>query len=941
MPVAPIRLFAFVLLLAAAPALAQTGTIRGRVIDARGLPLIGAVVEALGTGRGDAAESDGQYVVDGLAPGAATLRVRLVGYEGAERAVAVVAGGETVVDFALAEDPLGLGEAVVTGLYNAAEALSSSTAITTLAPRAIERRQPRGTADLLRAVPGVQVTNTTGEIGAQVTVRGLPQAAESGFRYVALQEDGLPVFEAPGLIFAFPDAMLRLDETVARVETVRGGSAAVFASNTPGGIVNVVTETGGPDVAGTIRTQGGAHGLVRQDLAIGGPLAAGWRFAAGGFYRYDRGVRDPGFAAGTGGQVRASVTRRLTRGYARLYGRVLDERNVWFLGIPLQNFADPQRIAGGPDLASGTTFSAGRLDLTIPDAFNPGETAQRGLDGNTTRYRMAGVEAAQAVGAGWDVTLRARALRSDNRTNLMVEVADAFPIARFGAPGLPAAVPRIVRFVDGGGSVSSPDSVATLNGNGLMTVHGIAFVEQPVTNLIANVQAGKRAGRHTISAGVYASRYTSELRLTQHGLFLEVADQPRRVQIAIPTPGGVVGLTPADGFAAYNTGFWNLDNATTLAAAYAGDTWAVSPRVTLDGGLRLDQNWSAGRNERPVVPGRVANGQTVGQLVPAGVAPFTPTPEQTRAGQFGSGIYRTWDYSFTTLSGSLGANWRVSDRLAVYARGSRGSRAPTVQQWTFQTSDGSQVTGETNRGEVETTLQAEAGVKLSGSRAQFNLTGFAGRSTNFITTLQRGRPDGSFAFLPIPGDTRTFGVEVEAVVAPLPGLQVRATATAQDPRFTRFRYEFFVPGTGPLSGPQVRDYSGNRLNDVARLLGDLTADYTRGPFDVFANVRYVGERAANRPGTIRVPGYAELAAGVGVSRGAVRLALQGVNLTNTRAIQQLAQRTGEDIVGVNADGSATTLVTTGAAAGTTTTGLYTTGIGILPRQVLLSAAVRF
>ena len=38
-----------------------------------------------------------------------------------------------------------------------------------------------------------------------------------------------------------------------------------------------------------------------------------------------------------------------------------------------------------------------------------------------------------------------------------------------------------------------------------------------------------------------------------------------------------------------------------------------------------------------------------------------------------------------------------------------------------------------------------------------------------------------------------------------------------------------------------------------------------------------------------------------------------LNLLNTQAIQQMAQRTGEDILSVNADGTAVSLVTSGAS----------------------------
>ncbi|MDB4882748.1 MAG: TonB-dependent receptor [Gemmatimonadetes bacterium] len=936
--VAPLGLSSVVLVLCAFQSLgAQSGAVRGRVTDEGGHPLPGAQIEIVGTGIGAAVRADGTFDVRAVPVGSQTVRARLLGRRAAVETVRIQAGATVNVELMLAADPLALDVMVVSGTFNPASKLESSTAITTMSPQEVEQRAPRGTAELLKGVPGLQVMSNSGETGADVTVRGLPQTANSSFRYISLQEDGLPAFEAPGLLFAFPDAMVRLDETVARVEAVRGGSAAVFGSSTPGGIVNVISKTGGPSLAGTIRSATGAQGMERLDANVGGPLFGAWRFNVGGYYRYDRGVRDPGFPANEGGQVRANATRDESWGHVRVYGKYLNERNLWYLGIPIRNFRDPQAIPGGPQIGSGTTFARERLTLTVPDAYNPGSTIQRDMNGNTTRYSMAGVDLLRALGRGWSLTFRGKALHSDNVTNLMIDVADPMPISTFGPP-----LPKQVRYVNGGETITDPAKVATLNGNGLMSVHGLAFVNQPVTNGIANVELARQGANHSVTGGVYFSGYTTRLKLLQQGIFLEVADNPRMIQVGVAGQNGAfTGLTPADGFAGYNSGFWNLKNRTSVGALYLGDSWHASDRLNVDLGARVDQNWSNGRNERPVNPGRVVNGQVTGQVVPAGYAPFTPTAQQSQAGLFGSGIYRTWDYTFSTWSASAGANYRLSDHLAVYGRGSRGTRIPTSQQWTFQTSDGSQITGQTNRGEVETTLQGELGVKASTERWSLLATGFYGSSKNLITTLQRGQANGSFSFLPISGDTRTIGVELEGAVSPLNGLQLRAVSTLQDPRFTRFRYEFFVPGSNPGSGPQVRDYSGNKLNDAVSLLGDLTASYTHAATELFGTVRYTGDRAANRPNTVTVPGFSEINGGVAYRFRQSRVALQGLNLLNRQAIVQMAARTGEDILRVNADGTAESLVTTGAAAGTTSTSQYTTGLGILPRSVQLSVTYEF
>ncbi len=939
-----VRLAALLLLFPTVPsAFAQSATISGRVLDEQRHPLPGAVVQLESQLATDVADTEGFYELTNVPPGRHVIRVSYIGYRTEQQTVEVEGGDVRGVDFVLLEDPLGLSEVIVSGSFNPATKLESSTAITTLAPAQIEQRLPRGTSDLLRAVPGVQVTSTYGEIGSDVTVRGLPQTPNSSYRYVSLQEDGLPVFEPPGLLFAFPDAMLRVDETVARMEAVRGGAAAVFSSGTPGGIVNFISKSGGSELEGVLKTTGGNQGMIRQDFNVGGPLAEAWRFNVGGFYRYDRGVRDPGYAAGRGGQVKANVTRDLGAGYVRLYAKYLAEHNVWYMGVPIRNFSDPEPIPGGPPIGRGTTYADDRTVLRIPDAFNPGTFAEHDMrDGYTVRYRMAGLELSHNLGADWNVTLRARALAADNRNNLMIDVADAFPIAAFAAPDLPLEVPRFVRYVNTGEVITDQDAIANLNGNGLMSVFGMAFVDQPVTNYIANVQLARQVAAHNFNLGLYYSTYESRLRLVQEGVFVEVKNQPRLIQVAIPGPDGTpVGLTPDDGFAGYNTGYWNLRNQTDIVAAYAGDTWQVTERLNLDLGVRLDLNRSEGHNERPVVPGRVVDGQVVGQEVPAGYAPFVPTPAQSQAGMFGSGINRTWDYTFSTWGGSVGLNYRLSDAVALYGRGSRGGRVPTSQQWTFQTSDGSQITGETNKGEVETIVQAEVGVKVARPSWSLLLTGFYGSSKNLISNLHRGQADGSFVFIPIPGDTRTIGAEVEAVYNPTRNLRLQLVTALQDPRFTRFSYEFFIPGTNAYSGQQARDYSGNLLNDAVRVLADFTASYRTGGLEAFANVRYTGERMANRPNTITIPAYSEVAAGVAYTYRQVRVSASGINLFDTEAIALMASRTGEDVIRVLPDGSAESIITTGPNAGSTTQNFNTTGQGILPRSLVMSITYRF
>src|SRR5258708_30340702 len=107
-----------------------------------------------------------------------------------------------------------------------------------------------------------------------------------------------------------------MDQNVERMEVVRGAGSALFGSNTPGAIVNLINKTGGPSVRGSFMASGGTGSLARTDFNINGPVGEDWRFNVGGFYRYNRGVRNPGFPRTAGRPVHAPPTRNFANAYS-------------------------------------------------------------------------------------------------------------------------------------------------------------------------------------------------------------------------------------------------------------------------------------------------------------------------------------------------------------------------------------------------------------------------------------------------------------------------------------------------------------------------------------------------------------------------------------------------------------------------------------------------
>jgi outer membrane receptor for ferrienterochelin and colicin len=208
------------------------------------------------------------------------------------------------------------GDMVTTGVARGRDRLNSATSTSAIKENDIVSIAPRSLAELFRNIPGIRVNASTGESGNSYTVRGLP-LVNDGAKYIQIQEDGLPVLEFGDLLTLTPDIFVRADLNVAQVESIRGGSASTFASNAPGGVINLISKTGEVEGGSVMATIGLDFESYRTDFDYGSRLGNGWRFHVGGFYREGEGPRGTGMNSMRGGQVKMNVTKQFDNGYIR------------------------------------------------------------------------------------------------------------------------------------------------------------------------------------------------------------------------------------------------------------------------------------------------------------------------------------------------------------------------------------------------------------------------------------------------------------------------------------------------------------------------------------------------------------------------------------------------------------------------------------------------
>jgi len=825
--------------------------IRGRVLDTAGNPIPDAEVFIEGTVWGAAVNAQGNYEIKNIPEGKYTLVSRCMGYRPAFKDVIVPEVADIIVNFILEVDILNMEEIVTIASRNPLTKLESSVAITTANSIQIAERSPRSTADLLKAIPGFYVESSGGISGNNLFPRGLPQ--DGSYRYVAIFEDGIPIFEAPELSFANIDIFTRVDETITQLEGLRGGTCSIFASNAPGGIINFISKTGGNKTEFLTKISIGDRGLYRFDYNIGGPLFNNFRFNVGGFLRYESGIRYPGYAANKGGQVKANFTWLFRKGYWRIFTKYLNDRNVFYMPIPLQDPKHPESIPG-LDAHYGTMASVHASKVYMPTPR--GTQLFRDLsNGIHPELYMVASDFNLGLGKGWMLQNISRYMHTQLEHNAIFSMDNPYPATYFAETIKQVDTLRNYgyyeyRYADTGEIIENIDQ---LNGNGLVTRNGWWAVDKTLYSITNITIVKKNWHSHNISAGFYLTRYGAKDFWYWHNILTEVKSIPRLLDLIVYDQNGkrLLSVTK-NGFEQYGSFYVNADNNALIAALSLVDEWKITDRIRFDIGGRIEYNRFRGQVENIRNDFTVGNGESLAE----------------QRVQFGDGTFRHYLHRFTEWAVTSGLNYSIHPHLAVYSRVSRGYRMPDFDQWLFSN----------DCGKSQYVFQAEGGIKFASERfAIFSTLFFS--SLNNIPFLDEMVVKGRIIKKSRFAQSMTYGSEWEAILYPVQNLEINLISTIQDPRLYNFRSTTIDPQTGEqhtiiLDGKQVRR--------IPWVLMDTRLSYRLGKFKIFTNWQYVGERFVDDANTARLPAFNVINAGIVYSwkKRGIRLSLIGGNLTN-------------------------------------------------------------
>ncbi len=809
---------------------AQTGSVAGKVTDDKGAAVAGAQVGILGTTIGSQTSATGDYVLARVPVGTRLVRVRMVGFRPDSASVTVAADQRVSQDFTLQRNPLQLQTLVVTGTQTPRMNLDASVAVTSLTAQDIQRAVPRSTTEALRYVPGfTRVESSGGEVNENISIRGI-----LGVEYVNFLEDGLPVFPTMHTFFMNADNLFRIDENVQRMEVVRGGASALFGSNTPGAMINLINKSGGDVFDGSVRATGATQGLARFDLNANGPLGNDWRFNVGGFYRYDHGVRDPGFPGIRGGQVKGSITRLLNNGYVRLSAKIIDDRNQFILDLPFTNPADPQFVAGFGDYGSFNSPEA--LDLRVP--IPTGDLTLPLDNGLRTSAQWYTADAGFDFADNWHLQNSAQYMQDQQEWNALVP-SNALAASDFataakgqGGLGLPAGTTTQLFYTnlfDVTGKVHLPFSTP----NGLVAPGQLIHVAKPLSAFQDQIQLRRTFGKHTASFGLYFANYTQDNHWFFTQILTDVGDQTHFLDAVVTQPGGTPDTVTKNGFINQLSGYTNGTGQTSVISGVLGGEIQLTDRLRADVGVRGEYDKF------------VQNAENTSTFDLDGDS-TTHFNNET----FGNGSFRHFERGIKDWSASLGLNLSLQKNLSLYAAGARGFKMPALDEFLNATAE-----QQVDLFESKQVQSVEGGVKGFVGPLGFTVGGFWTKLKNVVSQgLVIDSVTGASTWIIVPSpENKSYGAEVELVVNPVPGLQLLGSGT------------FLKAELGSGAGADI----GSRIAGVPTSIANAAALYSIRGLQFKADWHWVDKRptAISAGPTLPSYNYFNLGAGYALRTG--------------------------------------------------------------------------
>jgi outer membrane receptor protein involved in Fe transport len=726
-------------------------SISGTILDDTGMPLPGVNVILESTNKGAITDFDGKYIISNVDDGEYTITVNFLGFKKISKQI-VVAGSDLSEDFVMSQSAQSLDQVVITGVANPRAKIESSVSVTSLKPENVKQSAPRTTAEILRTVPGIRSESSGGEGNSNIAVRGVP-VSSGGSKYVQFQEDGLPVLLFGDISFGTADIFTRFDSNIQRVEVIRGGSASTLSSNSPGAIINFISKTGRRE-GGSVSTDFGLdYNSFRTDFEYGAPIGDNLYFHMGGFYRAGESVRNIDYTANNGGQFKFNLTKDFDEGYVRVYAKYLNDRAAAYLPMPIQvtgtNSNPNWSNAPGFDATQGALQS-----IFLPENLGIDKDGNRRRtpvsDGMNPISTSVGFEASFDLGQQWKVKNSGRA--SFNKGGFI----SPFPAQIASAGDLLAG-----EFANSNGwdRFQFADSGEPIANSSLVNNSIMFDVElNNFNNFMNDFKITKSIDKIDLTFGFFKSIQNVSMTWMWNSYLQEVSDDNARMIDVLDTSGNPLS---ENGLYAYGSQLFgnlhrNYDTQYNVSAPYFNAAFEASDKLNIDASVRLDLG---------NVDGSFAGGTS--SAIDMNNDGVISAPEQN-AFSVDNANATPVNYNYDYVSYSLGANYKLQNKEAVFGRYSRGAaaKADRILFTGLNYLNSDQINA------LDFLNQAEIGYKRGFDNAELNVTAF------YAKTVEEGGFEVTSNSI-IENDYKSFGLELDGYYT-LGDFSIRGSVTYTD-----------------------------------------------------------------------------------------------------------------------------------------------------------------
>ena len=739
----------------------------------------------------------------------------------------------------------------------------ASYSITTLNEEALRMQAPTSVTEAMKSVPGFWVESSGGEASGNIRARGIPV---DGFGSVTLLEDGIPVQHDPSLGYLNADQAFRIDETIDRVEVVRGGPSSVFYTNAPAGAINFRSRELGDTPSGLLKYTIGDSLLHRVDFWYSTPLADGWRAGVGGFYRIDKGIRTPGFDANDGGQIRLKLSRDIDHGSMTFDAKHLDDKVALYLAIPMRTYDDGEiRAVPGFDGNFGTV--AGPQTRKVAMKMGDGSIYNfDNSDGTHVKRNQFSFGLDKDIGNDWKLNESLRYSKTETQrngvfANQLTSVSTFLKNSQPLLANVPGAAKLSLQYANSPG-VNYPGD------NGLMIVGGLRGVTMPLDEVISDTRLAHKfrfgAQSHDVTAGYYFARFNQDFDRYSSTVLLGAQSQaPLLDLVASDASGKPLGAITDHGIYNYGYEWENASGTSTTHALYLADEWQINDKLRLDGGVRRERVQTVGNTER---------------TKNVNLGSFATSKIRT-----GAGAFDYYDHTFSKSGWTLGANYQLEKNAGVFGRWTKAFRLPNLSSY---------ITSPAAIPVIQTMDLAEAGYKYQSHALELYPTLFYSKYNNVSYTNNIFSIDNASS-TPQTGyaSTSTVGLELEGKLRPASWNEVGFNVTLQQPKYKDLRYTDQVNNL-----PVARDFTGHQLVRVPKVSYRLVPalNLLDDKLRLQMSYEYEGARFVDSANTVRLPSYSviNLSARYQLSASTSLFAYVD-NLRNSQGLTEGNPRAGE------------------------------------------------